>query len=643
MQASRAATIRPLTPAKILTLYKTSGYRYHSRHKQLLKPRLYAPLEVPMQQKLRHLIHDALKQLQKQQQIPTDLELPAIQIERTRNPQHGDFSCNIALVLAKTTKIAPRELATQIIAALASCEQVASVSQAGPGFINFSLQTASLQQIVHTFIQTHPDHAHRIYHANNNPKAKRRYLIEFVSANPTGPLHVGHGRSAAYGACVANLLRCVGHHVDCEYYVNDAGRQIRILGLSTWLRYLQIALPEHPITFPESGVYQGAYVKTCAETLYQCQDKRFTIGPQQLQQLSCDQSNPEKTQDQYIDQLINIATSLLGIAEFHWLCAYALEDILQDIQQDLGEFGVNFQDWFRESSLIDDGALARSLQSLTDHGYVYEQDGAKWFKASALGDEKDRVLIRANGQPTYFASDVAYHLHKYERNYTHLIDIFGADHHGYIARIKAFLKGLKRDPNKLDILLVQFAILYRGTEKVSMSTRSGEFVSLRTLREEVGNDAARFFYIMRKPEQHLDFDLELAKKQSNENPVYYIQYAHARICQVMRQAQLKNISLDQTAGLEALHLLDSEHESRVLTALNRYPELVQKAANQYAPHMLAHFLQELAAALHSYYNAQAFLVDNIALCQARLCLIEATRHVLQHGLNLLGISAPDRM
>lgn len=587
-----------------------------------------------MQHIIRKAIHKALADLQRPEHILHGLSLPEVQLEKCRQAEHGDFACNIALMLAKAAQLPPREIAQQILALLPASEAIASVNIAGPGFINFKLAASTLQAVITNLLES------QTYLPQS--KHPQRIHMEFVSANPTGPLHVGHGRSAAYGACVANLLRAVGHEVHCEYYVNDAGRQIRILGLSTWLRYLSLACPSANIAFP-AGAYQGDYIIQAAQAIYERQQERFAIGPEAIDNLFTNHAELQDDKDRYLDALIKSAIEILQAKDFQWICDYILEDILLDIKQDLEAFGVTYQNWFRESSLVEKGALKASITALDKENYVYQKDGATWFRATELGDEKDRVLIRANDQPTYFASDVAYHLYKYQQNYDHMIDIFGADHHGYIARIKAFLKGLKRNPGQLSILLVQFAILYRGKQKVSMSTRSGEFVSLRTLREEVGNDAARFFYIMRKPEQHLDFDLELAKSQSNENPVYYIQYAHARICQVLHQAEQKNIQADQATGLAALNLLSSQHETLLIAQLNRLADTVQKAATQYAPHMLAHYLQDLAAAFHSYYNAETFLSENATLCQARLCLIKATRVAIACGLKLLGVSAPERM
>jgi arginyl-tRNA synthetase len=317
--------------------------------------------------------------------------------------------------------------------------------------------------------------------------------------------------------------------------------------------------------------------------------------------------------------------------------------MLDNIRRDLEEFGVRYDEWFSERSLTGNGSVQQVIQRLKDSGHVYEESGALWFRSTAFGDEKDRVVVRDNGQTTYFASDIAYHMHKLERGYERVIDVWGADHHGYVPRVKAALTAIGDDVKKLDVLLVQFAVLYRGGEKVQMSTRSGEFVTLRELRHEVGNDAARFFYVMRKCEQHMDFDLDLAKSQTNDNPIYYIQYAHARVASVLRQMQDKGLHRDAGSGAQNLHLLSETHEEALMVNLSRYPELVENAALNHEPHLLAHYLRDLAHDFHTYYNAHQFLVDDEALRNARLNLIQATRQVIANGLKLLGVSAPDSM
>ncbi len=461
-----------------------------------------------------------------------------------------------------------------------------------------------------------------------------------MSANPTGPLHVGHGRSAAFGATLGNLLAAAGYQVSREYYVNDAGRQMNILAVSVWLRYL--ALAGENVVFPANG-YKGDYVSTMAKRLLANHADAF-VKPWSLVSAELPQDEPEGgDKERYIDAVIDKARELLGTEGFSMFHQYALTAVLDDIKEDLAEFGVDYDVWFSEQSLLDSGAIYKGIEALKDGGYTYEQGGALWFKATAFGDEKDRVLVRANGQTTYFASDVAYHWNKFDRGFARVIDIFGADHHGYISRITSTVKALGHDEKALNILLVQFAILYRAGERVQMSTRSGSFVTLRELREEVGNDAARFFYVMRKPEQHMDFDLDLAKSQSSDNPVYYIQYAHARISSVLRQLSERQLSWDEHLGLEHLSLLVEPQEVALMSLISRYPEIIESAAAVCEPHQISYYLRELANGLHTYYNAITLLCEDEALRSARLCLLTAVRQVLRNGLELLGVSAPESM
>jgi arginyl-tRNA synthetase len=464
--------------------------------------------------------------------------------------------------------------------------------------------------------------------------------VEFVSANTTGPLHVGHGRGAAYGAAVANLLEAAGFGVHREYYVNDAGRQMDILAASVWLRYLE-ALGES-FAFPING-YKGGYVRDIAASLRQIHgDKLHRPAAEVMAGLPADEpAGGDK--EEHIDAIIERAKILLGAADYRTVFDAGLNLVLSDIREDLQEFGVTYDEWYSERSLTESGAVTRALERLKTSGHAYEQNGALWFRATDFGDEKDRVLVRDNGQTTYFASDIAYHMDKLERGFERVIDVWGADHHGYVPRVKAALQAMGDDPTKLDVLLVQFAILYKGGERMQMSTRSGEFVTLRELRGEVGNDAARFFYVTRKCEQHMDFDLDLAKSQSADNPVYYIQYAHARVCSVLRQLDEKGLHRDVQRGNDHLHLLHEEHEQKLMVSLSRYPEVVEAAALNHEPHLIAHYLRELAYEFHTYYNSHQFLVETDALRDARLNLILATRQVIRNGLALLGVSAPESM
>jgi len=562
------------------------------------------------------------------------LNLEQIQIDHTKDKKFGDFSSNIAMVLAKPMGLQPRDLAQQLVECI-SHPSLLKMEIAGPGFINFYMDPAQ-QSTVITQAITQKEHFGR-----SNIGAGKRIHIEFVSANPTGPLHVGHGRSAAFGAAVADLLAAVGYEVHREYYVNDAGRQMHILATSTWLRYLELC--GEKFTFP-SNAYKGEYVIDLAKQAHLTYGDRFHLAAAQVfQGVPADEGQPDGDKDAHIDGLIKNAKTLLGKERYEQIFAVAKDDILADIQKDLAEFRVVYDEWFSEQSLVNDGAFEIALEALKEKACIYEADGALWFRATDFGDEKDRVLIKENGDRTYFANDIAYHVNKYRRGFDQVIDVLGADHHGYVPRIQAVLQALGHGDKDFSALLVQFAILYRGDERVQMSTRSGSFVTLRELREEIGNDAARFFYVMRKNEQHMDFDLELAKSQSNENPVYYIQYAHARICSVFRQLAEKALTHSIDEGAKHLSLLTTPHEVALIDQLSRYPDTLAMAAKFYEPHSLANYLRLLANDFHAYYNAHPFIVEDANLRHARLSLILAVQQGLRNGLGLLGVSAPEKM
>lgn len=583
---------------------------------------------------IQQLVDAALAALQREGAVPESL--PAgIKIDRTRDTRHGDFACNVAMVLAKAVGAKPRDLAERIVGALPASDQVVRVEIAGPGFINFFMSPAAFQAVVPSILE-----AGEAY-GRSEIGAGQRVQVEFVSANPTGPLHVGHGRGAAYGAAVADLLAAAGFQVHREYYVNDAGRQMDILAASVWLRYLELC--GEAIVFPSNGYKSETYIYDIARAL---KEEHGELLRRPAAEVFADLPADEPQggdKEAHIDALVARARALLGGDLYRVVFDAGLHAILSDIREDLAEFGVAYEEWFSERSLTESGAVQRAIERLQASGHVYEKAGALWFRSSDFGDEKDRVVVRDNSQPTYFASDIAYHADKVERGFHRVVDVWGADHHGYVPRIKASLQALGDDPGKLDVLLVQFAILYRGGEKVQMSTRSGSFVTLRELREEVGNDAARFFYVTRKAEQHLDFDLDLAKSQSADNPVYYIQYAHARICSVMRQLEEKGLDYDQGAGFGMLDRLTEDHEQALLNKLSRFPEVVEGAALTYEPHQIAHYLRELANDFHTYYNAHQFLVEEPALRHARLALVLAVRQVIANGLALLGVSAPETM
>ncbi len=585
-----------------------------------------------MKRHLQELVATALNTLRAEGEL--ECELPEILVERTRDRRFGDFACNVAMLLAKPARRKPREIAERVVERLPASDKVANVEIAGPGFINFHMTPAAFQAVVGEVLEAGEAFG------RSTIGADRHVQVEFVSANPTGPLHVGHGRGAAYGATVADLLAAAGFKVHREYYVNDAGRQMDILAASVWLRYLELC--GETLTFPSNG-YKGDYVYDIGATLHREHGDAFRHPTATVFDGIPADEPAGGDKELHIDGLVAKAKALLGAADYRTVFDAGLNAILGDIRQDLEEFGVAYEEWFSERSLVESGAVDTAIERLQAAGHVYEKEGALWFRSTDFGDEKDRVVVRENGVKTYFASDIAYHMNKLERGFDRVIDVWGADHHGYVPRVKAALSAMGDDPAKLDVLLVQFAILYRGGEKVQMSTRSGEFVTLRELREEVGNDAARFFYVMRKCEQHLDFDLDLAKSQSADNPVYYIQYAHARICSVMRQLEEKGLFYDKVAGLRHLPMLKEDHEQELLVALSRYPEIVEASALAHEPHQLAHFLRELANAFHTYYNAHQFLVEDTALRDARLALILAARQVLANGLGLLGVSAPESM
>jgi arginyl-tRNA synthetase len=565
--------------------------------------------------------------------LPEPVDPSAISVERTRDASHGDYACSIALKLARSAKKPPRAIAEAILAALPASPLLARAEVAGAGFINLYLaqgaQTAILARVL--------GQAGR--YGESNAGRGEKILLEFVSANPTGPLHVGHGRQAAYGATLANLLRAVGYQVAREYYINDGGRQMDILAASTWLRYLERCGEEPP--FPANG-YRGDYVHAIAVELeQQCGRELVRSAASLTTGLPADA--PAGDKESYIDALIERMRTLLGAGGFDRVLEVSLAAMLADIRDDLSAFGVEFERWYSERELARSGAVEHAIDKLESRGQLYRKDGATWFRSTDFGDDEDRVLVRANGQKTYFAPDIAYHLQKRERGFARLIDVLGADHHGYVARLRGALMAMGVPGECLEACLIQFVSLFRGGEKIPMGKREAQFVTLRQLRQEVGNDACRLFYLMRSHDQHLDFDLELAKSRSNENPVYYLQYAHARVASVRRQLQARALSFDQALALQSLTSLELPYEQAVLSALARYPEVLVQAASARAPHALVHYLRELATAFHGWYNAATFIVDDPALRNARLGLAFGVQQVLANGLTLLGVSAPESM
>ncbi|KDE40267.1 Arginyl-tRNA synthetase [Nitrincola lacisaponensis] len=585
-----------------------------------------------MKEHLADLLTQAIQSLIDAGTLPADTQAD-IHLENTRDKAHGDLATNLAMTLAKAARSNPRQLAEKICAALPASEQVIKAEIAGPGFINFFLNPDAIYTVVGDVL------AQGKTFGRAAPNSGPRVQVEFVSANPTGPLHVGHGRGAAYGATVADLLEAAGLEIEREYYVNDAGRQMNILAASVWLRYLEELGAE--LDFPSNG-YQGHYVRDIAHRLAQDHSTRFEHPLSAVLEGLPDDEPQGGDKDLYIDAVIERAQQLLG-NDYELVFNAGLDAILGDIREDLSEFGVDYQVWFSERSLTSSGDVDTALNILQDKGHLYEQDGNLWFRSTAFGDDKDRVVKRANGQTTYFASDIAYHMNKFDRGFDQVVNVWGADHHGYITRVKAAISALGYDPERLIVKLVQFAILYRGSERVQMSTRSGSFVTLRELRDEVGKDACRFFYVTRKAEQHMDFDLELAKSESKDNPIYYIQYAHARVCSVLRKLEADGLSWDQQAGLAALKLLDSDAEKDLITKLSRYPDVLRNAAFNYEPHLLANYLRELAGDYHTWYNGHKMLIEEADLRNARLTLSVAVRQVIANGLELLGASAPEQM
>lgn len=565
--------------------------------------------------------------------LPRDALPASVPVERTRDPAHGDFASNVAMLLAKPARRPPRELAQRIVEALPADPRIVKVEIAGPGFINFHLSPDAFRDVVRDVLTKGRDFG------RSTVGAGTRVHAEFVSANPTGPLHVGHGRGAAYGATVANLLEAIGCEVHREYYVNDAGRQMDILATSVWLRYLE-SLGER-IHFPSNG-YRGEYVVDIAADLHaRVGDALARPAAQLVEGLPPDE--PEGDKDAHIDALIARSRSLLGEEDYRRVFNAGLEAILDDIRNDLAEFGVTYDEWFSERALRDAGFVEHALRKLEAQGHCYRKDGALWLRATDYGDEKDRVVVRENGQYTYFASDIAYQLNKRERGFDVLLMVLGADHHGYTARLRAGLEAMGERGDSIDVRLIQFVTLYRGGEKVQMSTRSGEFVTLRELRNEVGNDAARLFYVSRSNDQHLDFDLELAKSQSEDNPVYYLQYAHARVASVFRKLAEHGWTWGTDEGLACLDTLEQEHELALMRTLARYGEIVETAATRRAPQLLVQYLRELAADLHACYNKHKILVEDQRLRAGRLALAQATRQVIANGLEMLGVSAPEAM
>jgi arginyl-tRNA synthetase len=553
-----------------------------------------------------------------------------INLQENNDKKHGDLASNIALILAKPLKKNPQEIANSIKDSFITDEEITKIEVAGPGFINFFLSTKTHSEVLNEIS------AKKELFGKSETK-NQNVLIEYVSSNPTGPLHVGHGRGAAFGSVLGALLKEAGFKVDEEYYVNDFGRQMNILAASLWLRYAQLF--NESITMIENG-YQGEYLISIAEKLKEDHSDKFYRNYDSIVELL----KTEIQDDEIFTDSVVVAIQSALENDFNFLRDFALQAILELIKRDLLDFGVEHNFWFSESSLYDikenqANQVDLAIEDLKSRGFVYEKEDALWFKSSEFGDDKDRVLKRGNGEYTYFASDVAYHSKKYDRGYDRVINIWGSDHHGYTPRVQAAMEATNRDPEKLEIVYIQFANLLRAGKKVTMSTRSGEFITLRELMDEVTTEAARFFYINRKADQHLDFDLDLAKDQSKDNPLYYIQYAHARICSVLKKSNAQIMDLERAD----LTLLDTEKEIEIQKTLNQYPALIERAAKSSEPHLLCYYLKDLSGLFHSYYNSEKFIIEDKKLMASRLFLLKGVKQVLVNGLSILGIKAPEEM
>lgn len=566
---------------------------------------------------IKKLIKESLQQIDKKNNFSSE----DIEVNSCKDKKFGDFSSNIAMKYANTYKENPRKLAEDIINKIKENDNIAKIEIAGPGFINFFISRNKKSEIIEKILEEKNNFG------KNSSGIKSNILVEFVSANPTGPLHVGHGRGAAFGDCLSNILSENGFNVTKEYYVNDAGKQIDILTISVLQRYHELINSNEKFSYED--LYKGDYIWDIAAEIHRNHNSFFFI--KNLKELN------NLSQDEYIACIKKKLTN----KKFDGMKKIAVEYILKDIKQSLNMAGIKYDSWFLESSLLESENLKLILDYLSQNNYTYVQDNALWFKSQDLGDEKDRVLIKENKDHTYLSTDIAYHKNKIERNFDKVINIWGADHHGYISRIKGAFQIFSKDKSELIVLLVQFANLYRGKEKIAMSTRSGEFITLNELIKEVGKDATRFFYLTRKSDQHMDFDIELAKSNNSNNPVYYIQYAHARICSIFRilDGNDSRFNFDK----HKLNLLNKDEELNIMKKLSSYPDIIINSAKKFEPHLLTNYMKELAQEVHSYYNKYQVLVDDKDLRNARLSLMQATKHVFENSGRIVGITMPEKM
>ena len=559
-------------------------------------------VEVYLKSILSKAVEDVASRKGKREKLPASF---TVEIERPKREGQGDRSSSAALQFAKSMGMSPRELASDIVASLTQekNEIIEKIETAGPGFINFFLSDKWLSSVVTEILNAGDSYG------SSNDGAGRRVQVEFVSANPTGPLHIGHGRGAAVGDALANLLTFTGWKVEREYYINDAGLQMEILGRSTQSRYFELLDRAEKAPFPEDG-YKGDYIYDLAKDAIAGEKEAFLSVP--------------------------LSESL------PWFKKFAGDAILADIKKDLEDFGVYFDVWFSENSLYTRNLVLQAMEDLKRGGFAFEADGAVWFKVSDFEDEEDRVLIRSSGAPTYFASDIAYHKDKFARGFDRVIDIWGADHHGYIPRMKAAVEAIGRKQDDLDVLLIQFVNLVRDGVQVPMSTRSGQFVTLRDVLDEVGADAVRYFFLMRRSDSQLDFDLELAKRASNDNPVFYVQYAHARICSVMQEAMERGVKMPEAQALSSV-VFEGEETRKLVNYLAAFPQEMENASKELAPHYITAYAFNLAGFFHSFYNANRILGEPAPVEAGRLLLASAVKTVLARCLALMGVDAPERM